>query len=199
MRISKFLLPICAAALCAGFISARAQDNPAQAAARAALMEKMDESAPPQTPPPVLIDSSGVVNSATNVSAPPLPSAPPNSASEPMPSPPAASMESENDMAQKKAEAAARTQAKAEKRRELKAEKAAARADKKNAATVQPSASQPANLVLPPMVAPPLPIPLTTEQQLQALDAKYKADQISPQDYFKQREAILAQPDSGSH
>jgi len=37
---------------------------------------------------------------------------------------------------------------------------------------------------------------MTTEEQLQALDAKYKADQISPEDYFKQREAILDQAGS---
>jgi hypothetical protein len=49
--------------LCAGFIAARAQDNPAQAAARAALMEKMSElgTQPAQpAPPPVVVTPSRV-------------------------------------------------------------------------------------------------------------------------------------------
>ena len=41
MRISKLWSAVCAAAFLAGFLSVRAQDNPAQAAARAALMGKM--------------------------------------------------------------------------------------------------------------------------------------------------------------
>jgi hypothetical protein len=39
--------------------------------------------------------------------------------------------------------------------------------------------------------APPLPISADQQAQLQALDAKYSANQISPMDYFSQREAIL--------
>jgi hypothetical protein len=45
-----------------------------------------------------------------------------------------------------------------------------------------------------PMVPPPLPISMTKEQQLQALNAKYIANQISPEEYFKQREAIVSGP-----
>ena len=41
MRISKWYLAVCAAALGAGIVTVRADDNPAQAAARAALEEKM--------------------------------------------------------------------------------------------------------------------------------------------------------------
>jgi hypothetical protein len=65
MRICKFLLTVCAATLCAGFISVRAQDNPAQAAARAALEQKMHEAETPQaatnmeTAPPVVVTPSG--------------------------------------------------------------------------------------------------------------------------------------------
>ena len=50
MRISKLWSAICAAAVLTGFLSVRAQDNPAQAAARAALMEKL--SAPNAQPNP---------------------------------------------------------------------------------------------------------------------------------------------------
>jgi hypothetical protein len=41
MRISKLYLVVCAAALGAGVVTVRADDNPAQAAARAALEDKM--------------------------------------------------------------------------------------------------------------------------------------------------------------
>jgi hypothetical protein len=42
-----------------------------------------------------------------------------------------------------------------------------------------------------PMTAPALPISATKEEKLEALTAKYKMDQISPEEYFKQRAAIL--------
>jgi hypothetical protein len=40
---------------------------------------------------------------------------------------------------------------------------------------------------------------MTKEQQLDALLAQYKADQISPGEYHKQRAAILAEPDATTH
>ncbi|MGH7990918.1 MAG: hypothetical protein ACREDS_12110, partial [Limisphaerales bacterium] len=43
MRVPKFLLAVCAAGVCTGLISIRAADTPAQAAARAALEQKMQE------------------------------------------------------------------------------------------------------------------------------------------------------------
>ena len=39
-----------------------------------------------------------------------------------------------------------------------------------------------------------LPISATKQEQLQALLVKYKADQITPDEYQTQRAAILAQP-----
>jgi hypothetical protein len=50
------------------------------------------------------------------------------------------------------------------------------------------------DLGMKPMEAPALPISSSKEDQLQALLAKYKADQITPEEYHKQRAAILAQP-----
>jgi hypothetical protein len=49
-------------------------------------------------------------------------------------------------------------------------------------------------LGLKPMVSPLLPISAAKEAQLQALLAKYKADQLTPEEYQKQRAEILAQP-----
>lgn len=42
--------------------------------------------------------------------------------------------------------------------------------------------------------APPSPIPATKELELAELLRKYRADEISPEDYHKQRAAILARP-----
>jgi hypothetical protein len=43
-------------------------------------------------------------------------------------------------------------------------------------------------------MAPPLPISQEKQQKLQALLGKYRADQVSPDEYQKQRAAILAEP-----
>jgi len=62
MRIPKLFSVVCVVAFCAGFITIRAEDTPAQAAARAALMEKMNalEAQPAQpAPPPVVVTPSG--------------------------------------------------------------------------------------------------------------------------------------------
>jgi hypothetical protein len=45
-----------------------------------------------------------------------------------------------------------------------------------------------------PIVAPPLPISAAKQQQLDVLLAQYRANQISPEEYQKQRAAILAAP-----
>ncbi len=45
-----------------------------------------------------------------------------------------------------------------------------------------------------PIETPALPISAAKEAQLRALLAKYKADQITPVEYQKQRAEILAQP-----
>ena len=52
MKISKLLAAVGVIAFCVSFASVRAQDNPAQAAAREALMKQMNQvQAPePQTP-----------------------------------------------------------------------------------------------------------------------------------------------------
>jgi len=49
-------------------------------------------------------------------------------------------------------------------------------------------------LGLKPIESPLLPVSAAQQAQLQALLAKYKADQITPEEYHKQRAEILAQP-----
>ena len=82
MRISKLHLIVCAATLFGGIVIVRADDNPAQAAARAALEEKMQElNAEPastnvQTPPPVRHEKAAQPATITAPATPPPAAAP---------------------------------------------------------------------------------------------------------------------------
>jgi hypothetical protein len=49
-------------------------------------------------------------------------------------------------------------------------------------------------LGLRPIESPLLPVSAAQQAQLQTLLAKYKANQITPEEYYKQRAEILAQP-----
>jgi len=50
------------------------------------------------------------------------------------------------------------------------------------------------DLGMKPIAAPPLPISASKQERLEALLVKYKADQITPEEYHQQRAAILAEP-----
>jgi hypothetical protein len=156
MRIPKLFPVVCAVAFCAGFITVRAEDNPAQAAARAALMGKMNEwdvqqpqPAQPAPPPSVVVTPSGAIQKQPNqpANAPAITSPPVT-----------------------------------------------------NAVVVQ-QPSKPANISYPgkelglkPIKAPPLPISAVKEAQLQTLLERYKANQITPEQYHTERAKILAEP-----
>ncbi|HUC86307.1 MAG TPA: hypothetical protein VL970_14005 [Candidatus Acidoferrales bacterium] len=210
MTISKLTLLFCALAVGAIGFTARADDNPAQAAARAALAQQLSSQNGPQ---------------ATNAQATNA-----VSASE-------AKAKAKAAAAQAKAEAKAAAKADVEQQDAARrAALAAALADRTNAsvqsqnmtsnsmasasaasagkdkrkkkestpAAQSSAAVQPApatgsgnvgkNLDRQPMTGPPLPISASKEARLQALLEKYKADQITPEEYHQQRAAILAEP-----
>lgn len=82
MRISNLLSALCAAAVCAGATTVRAQNTPAQAAALAALKQKMSEM-DAQTPPPanpslqpVVVTPAAAPVERTNPAVAPPPAAP---------------------------------------------------------------------------------------------------------------------------
>ena len=132
MLISKFPHWICALAL-GGVLTAHAQDNPAQAAARAALQEKMNE-----------LDANP---EATPAATAPVVETPAPAATAP---------------------AAVATEATTPAPAEIKA-----------------SVAKPA-----PSSAPAL----SKDERLMLLLARYKADQITPEQYHTQRAAIIAEP-----
>jgi hypothetical protein len=269
MRIPKLLLTVCAMSVCAGFISVRAGDNPAQAAARVALEQKMSEldaqssqtntvpaapqnEAPPMqpapssgtiqtpapsapavsTPPaapdteaqdkaqaaldqkmheldmeseqqkqggPILVNSSGavVVEAPTNQPAPAMtpPSSPARVEAQ---APPAASSSLFEPAAPTASNAGNQSAADAALQQKM------AELNQGQTAQFQPVPAAPpesSGATYPgkasgfePMVAPPLPISPDKQAQLQALTAKYMANEISPEAYFKQREEILDEP-----
>ncbi len=80
MRISKFYPVVCAAALCTSIAVVRADDNPAQAAARAALEEQMR----------AMDTQQANTNTPSSAPAAPAQPAPPAAATAPVENPPAA-------------------------------------------------------------------------------------------------------------
>jgi len=225
MQFSKFRPLVCAAVFCAGFIYVHAQDNPAQAAARASLDAKMraldaqqgstNMAAPPSDTAAQAkamealqekmaeLDAQQKVSS--NVTAPPAvaDTAAQARAMEALQEKMAeldAQQKAETTAASSSSDNAAQTAARAaleNKLRELNAQQAAMNVAKPSVAAPPPSAS--ANypgkeLGLPPITAPPLPITAQQETELQGLLMRYEANQISPEEYQKERAKILAKP-----
>jgi hypothetical protein len=222
MQIFKVSLLSCACLLAVA-LNVHAQDNAAQAAARAALAAKlfeMDASSPSPTNNPATKAQPAPAPKAPIADAPPATTVP---AHEPVMIPVGGGTNSKADQQAKKdaakqaaalkakEDAAAKAQAKADADKaaaDAKAQKLAEKqAEKQHAAEVAAAEKQaklntdaamkppaPAAVTMPDMAAPPPPISAAKQQQLADLLAKYQADQITPDEYQKQRADIMAQP-----
>jgi len=227
MQFSKLFPAVCAAVFCASFIAVRAQDTPAQAAARAALMDKMNEleaqpaqpARPAQpVPPPVVVTPSGATpvkpSLPTNVVVIP----PPVVHRQPVvPAPAAQAVQTAPVISDADAQAKAKA-ALEQKMSETNTENWATPAASPPSQT-QPAATNPVKpappavspvvtpppnppnpnypgkeMGLKPITAPPLPISPAKQAQLQGLLERYKADQITPEQYHAERAKILAEP-----
>ena len=253
MKLSKLLPVLCALAVGSNCLTVRADDNPAQAAARAALAKQSIETSA-QQPAVTKAPDTHPVMSPTNQQEAKAKAKADKLAAEAKAKQEAADLKAKKEADKKFAEqpAAAAKAAKAQAEAKTKADKAAAAAAVKEAdanqraaqsaalaaALAQSSAThaqakadqpvakakkekklkpvtapQPAMAVVPQpakpvdaasyigkdlgmkaIAAPALPIAASKEERLQALLEKYKADQISPEEYHQQRAAILAQP-----
>jgi archaellum component FlaD/FlaE len=91
-----------------------------------------------------------------------------------------------------KAEAKAKKKAEAEARKEAEAKAKAQKGKPTQSTTNAPAMKKPAVITRP--EAPPLPISSDKEQRLQELLKKYKADQLTPEQYQAERAKILAEP-----
>jgi hypothetical protein len=228
---------VCAAIVWSGFISVRADDTPAQAAARAALEQKMREAGPQdkgglifvpttnstsqaQTPPPIAVTASGVseTSGANNLSAAEMAlhakmaelNAPVKNVQSPAPatSPTANSGDIEKARAELEEKMSELNQQSAKTPAPVASKPASEAASPASAKPVAPEAPPAAEkllnpadvnysgkaLGLKPIEAPALPVSAEVQSRLQELDAKYKAGQITPEEYHAQRAAVLGRP-----
>lgn len=222
MTISKLPFVLCALAIGTLCFTVRADDNPAQAAARMALAkQQFEQNAQPATnaPAPAARPTPPVNTKKAKMEKPvaapqPKPAAQaPAVAARPAPQP--APVAGDNS-----AQAAARmalgqqpgmttTSSPVVNNTGITA-LGSTPAAKPATATLNPVPSPPVLLYTPtspgnnnyvgqslglkPIVAPALPITAGKQARLQALLERYQADQITPEEYHKQRAAILAEP-----
>ncbi len=198
MQTLKISVVLCAFVACAP-LTMRATDTPAQAAARAQVEAKLKE-----------LDGQPAANHATAPAAvviAPKPAAHTEPVMKPINKPKANPSEAADAKAKAKADKAAadlKARQDADKAAaDLKAQKQAAKAAAAKAKADQAaaktkkeinSADVGKDIGLQPIAAPALPIAASKEARLQALLEKYQSDQLSPEDYHKQRAAILAAP-----
>lgn len=202
MTISKFPLFLCAFAVGSACLSAGAQDNPAQAAAREALAKQLSLVQATNEPS---VNSTPAPQPAAPPAAQPTPPPvvpPPTPAATNAPAPVTGNQKTEAEMAALAAALATHTNDVATNAPLKKARKKAKPAP---IAVVTNQVAPPVVSIsdtnyigsetgMKPVAAPPLPIAPNKIAQLDALLQKYQADQITPDEYHKQRAAILAQP-----
>ena len=199
MQIPKISLWICALAL-GGVITIRAEDTAAQAAARAAMLEKMqelqgDSATAPQTPAPAESAPAAVTPAPTPPPAAPAETVPPVATTPAPVETPADSTTTTPAITQPgDSEAQARARAALnEKMAALGTPAVPTQPSSASNASPAVNAAAAASASPAPIVAPPLPINFSKEQKLDWLLNLYKANQISPQQYHEQRAAILAE------
>ncbi len=175
-----------APAMAAAPVNPATGDTPAQAEARAALMQHLQELQgnpvpAPQTPPPVAAaPAAPAPNPPPSAPAPAMAAAPVN----PVTGDTAAQAEARAALAQKMADLGITTSQPTAITATAPTATTAPAATKNSATTLQRI----------PMIAPALPISATKEEKLRVLLARYEADLISPEQYHEQRAAILAAP-----
>ena len=204
MKISKLIPILCAFAAGAIGLTVRAGDNPAQAAARLALIKQLSGSnaqpaANTATPMPANVEvmpANKTMATTKNTAGAAKPET--NKISDAERAALMAAL-----MARMNGETQAKSTAGSSAPQSVGTAKTAGGTN--SAPAVHPaSAPWPAHapdanyagkdLGMKPIAGPALPISASKEEQLEALLLRYKADQISPEEYQKQRAEILAQP-----
>jgi hypothetical protein len=167
MQISRLLLSVCVAAFGLAALSIRAVDNPAQ-------------TQPPAATSPETTPSKAELKKQAEANAKAL------------------------KEAEKKAKAEAAAKQKAEKAERKKQAEADAKARKEAEAKQKAEAGKPGQSgtkaqvgkapAIKPIETPPLPISADKEQRLKELLQKYRTEEITPEQYHKERAKILAEP-----
>lgn len=206
MTFSKLIPVLCVLGVGAMGFAAQAEDNPAQAAARMALAKQLFEingtnaplANPAQVAPPVATkaDKAAAAAKAEQDAAQVSQKSDADRAALS-----AALAERTNAEAQAKPVAVtkaagsdqpSRAEKKKKKEKPVTATAPSAPASKKGMAVDNTYAGQ--DIGMKQIAAPALPISSSKAERLQSLLDKYKADQITPDEYHQQRAAILAEP-----
>lgn len=196
MQTSKFPLWICALVL-GGSLTLRADDTPAQAAARAALLQQLqqmqgDASATTQSPVPAETAPAAPAAPAPVV-VEPTPAAPDATVVVPTP-PPAVPTPAVEPAAGQTGDTEAQAQARAALGQKMAEVGTPATPTVITATTSPVGVATTTTTSLQPITAPPLPINMSKAGKLDWLLSQYKADQITPEQYHTQRAKILAEP-----
>lgn len=196
MQFPKIAVFACALAA----VVARAdQDNPEQAAARAALVAHLFDVSAAGTvtnatvaPPTVIAPTVRAPVVKTPAVTAPMVAAPAVSTTTVVkPAAPAGHTTLHPVTHTKPAVAAKDTGHAAKKATDTKPVAGSGTANKSVQAAAKPAPSAKAASEFPPIPAPASPLPAAKQQKLQELLAKYKADQITPEEYHRQRSTIL--------
>ena len=198
MRAPTLFCALCAALFCAETLPVHAEDNPAQAASRAALLQALQQPGSPQTNPPAAPPVARPHTPARSTPSTPSPAQPVAASVTAASSAPVSSAGDNAAQAAARAALLQNRPAVSVTNPNLAAAPARTGASAAPKTSGPPAVLAPANVGAPaaavPMSLLPVPAPpLSADQvaRLQQLDAKYSANQISPLDYFTQREAIL--------
>jgi len=210
MQIRKCLLAVCFAVAVLS-VQAAGVETPAQVKAREALLKKLQEidaaaavtnapavtnaTAPAEPVPPAAVAPAAAAATAAAIVAEPTPA--PAAAQingVPTPADPAV-IEKARESMRKKMDEVAAAQLAAEAQQQAPTQPAASPKPQQIAKNPENPPSKPpkhqTSLALPPIEAPPLPISAEKKQQLDALLTRYKADQITPDQYQAERAKIL--------
>jgi hypothetical protein len=175
-KISKLFPAIGVAIFLSSLMAVRADDTPAQAAARAALEQKLNEmAAQPAISPPIIVTPAEVKieQPAPIVMAPPTNTAPPSAEKtviEKVETPPEAATVLKQTLPPS----------------DQWTNNAVPVVTETNSTVMTPAVK--------PLETPALPISATKAERLQALLEKYKADQITPAEYHTERAKIIGEP-----
>jgi hypothetical protein len=194
MQISKTLLIVCAGTACAFAFAAMGTDNEAQAKAREALRQKLQESQPALVAdsPVVALAREALQNKMQELDAQ-------ERAWSSGPSPDSDAI-AKARAAVREQMAAAAPAPPAPSTQEAPKAAAAPAAPQKVAATApaappeaKPAKAKSGSLDFPPLDGPGSPLSAEKQQQLNELLQKYRADQITPEQYHAERAKILAE------
>ena len=186
MHMPKSLLVVGVSVLCLTTFSVQAKDTAEDAKLRDAMRNKISETSPQPATPATTVTPAPATPAKSAAPAAPAKPAPTATTAAPATPPPAAP-------AAVAAPTATATDSETDALRQAMHDRMAQSKTAEPVATnvKPPTKTQASNYA--PLTPPASPLTATKEQRLQALLDQYKADQITPEEYHKQRAKIIAE------